>query len=389
MNTRAEKNKEVYNDIKKEEETYKEPIQSEENKFSKTSEIGFIPNDITELNRVIVDNEEPNEEMKEELQEASNSKVEESTKEKYIVKKNYFHYLFRPLTEGIHGIFTHAFMSFSSVIVVSLTMMMLGVFSICAVNINDFADKIENSITIHVKMLPETTPVSIQQIQTEIELWDNVLEVEFSGKDEELSAIIEYYGDKGELFEIYREDNPLRDSLIVKIDDKMHVDTISNKIKLIEGVEEVEYGGENILKAIQMFNAIRQYSYIAIAILAGLALFLIANTVRLTIFARKEEIAVMNVIGASDGFIRNPFLCEGVLIGGCGAILPMTGLYFGYSFVYKVLNGVLMSNMFPLRNPEPFSLYLSLAILLLSLTIGFLGSYIASSKYLKERKVKR
>ena len=117
-----------------------------------------------------------------------------------------------------------------------------------------------------------------------------------------------------------------------------------------------------------------------------LAIFLIANTIKLTIYARSNEIAIMRDVGATNGFIRAPFVVEGMIIGALGAIIPILFTVFGYIFLYDKLGGVLFSEMFKLTPPHPFVLQLSLILLGIGMVVGLIGSFMSVTKYLRWKR---
>ena len=137
---------------------------------------------------------------------------------------------------------------------------------------------------------------------------------------------------------------------------------------------------------VQALNSVRFGGAILVAGLSALAIFLIANTIKLTIYARSNEIAIMRDVGATNGFIRAPFVVEGMIIGALGAIIPILFTIFGYIFIYDKLGGVLFSEMYKMTPPHPFVLQLSLILLGIGMVVGLIGSFMSVTKYLRWKR---
>jgi len=195
---------------------------------------------------------------------------------------------------------------------------------------------------------------------------------------------VESYGEEGKIFEMYRgEKNPLRNAFIIEVVDGKQIETISNKIEVLPGIESVNYGGLNALKLIDILNSIKDSGLILVLVLGILAIFLITNTIKMSIHSRMSEIQIMRTIGATNGFIRAPFLVEGLLIGFFGAIIPIIISIVGYKYLFDSMNGVLLSSIFVLKPVFPFVYQLSYLLILLGVLVGLLGSFISVSRYLR------
>ena len=225
-------------------------------------------------------------------------------------------------------------------------------------------------------------------IQASIKNLEHVVSVEYSSKDQEFDELMETYEDESarEALETYREDNPLHDAFYVEVNDGDALKDTAEKIQAIEGIETVNYGGDSALMFVQALNSVRFGGAILVAGLSALAIFLIANTIKLTIYARSNEIAIMRDVGATNGFIRAPFVVEGMIIGALGAIIPILFTIFGYIFIYDKLGGVLFSEMFKMTPPHPFVLQLSLILLGIGMVVGLIGSFMSVTKYLRWKR---
>jgi cell division transport system permease protein len=292
--------------------------------------------------------------------------------------------IIRPFKEGFIGIIRHLAMSVSSIMAVMVTLFLVSLFLILTVNLQQITDSVQSKVQIHVQILNDVDLVGIGELKREILSISGVVAVEYSNKDDELNHFIESYGEEGKIFEMYRgEKNPLRNAFIIEVSEGNLIDQVSLKVKALEGIESVNYGGLNALKLIEILNSVTDSGLILVLVLGLLAIFLITNTIKMSIHSRMQEIQIMRTIGATNSFIRTPFLIEGILIGFIGSIIPIGLTIFGYKYIFETMNGVLLSDIFVLRPVFPFVFYLSYLLVLLGVSVGLLGSFISVSRYLR------
>lgn len=291
-------------------------------------------------------------------------------------------YILRPIKEAFHGLFRHFSMTFSSVIAVSVTLVLVSLFLMLTVNLQEITSTVEGKIQIHVQISNDVTEV--QTLQTKIEDIEGVDLVTYSSKDEELDKFIASYGKEGLIFEMYRgENNPLKNAFIVELSDSSKLESVGTSISATPGVEKANYGGTNTVKLVNMLTNIRDGGMALVLALGLLALILIINTIKITIQSRSREISIMRTIGATNNFIRAPFVFEGIFIGFIGSILPIGLSIYGYHYAYTALGGVLFTEIFPLRAVFPFVLQLSYLLVMLGITLGLFGSFISVTRYLR------
>ena len=292
--------------------------------------------------------------------------------------------IIRPFKEGFVGLIRHLAMSFSSIMAVMITLTIVSLFVMLTVNIQEITQSIEAKVQIHVQIKNEVGLPDIGELERSIRAMEGVVEVVYSDKDKELNQFIEAYGEEGKIFEMYRgEKNPLRNAFIIEVQDAKNIDAISKRVEGMDGIESVNYGGVNAIKLVDILNSIRDSGFILVGFLGFLALFLIANTIKMSIHSRMHEISIMRTIGATNGFIRAPFVIEGILIGFFGAIVPVLVSIFGYRYLYDAMGGILLSNLFILRPVFPFVYYLSYLLVLLGISVGLFGSYLSVTRYLR------
>ncbi len=292
--------------------------------------------------------------------------------------------IIRPIKEGFIGLIRHLAMSVSSIMAVIVTLLLVSLFLVLTVNLQQITDSVQAKVQIHVQIKNEVDLTGIADLKRNISELPGVVAVEYSDKDEELNHFIESYGEEGKIFEMYRgEKNPLRNAFIIEVSEGNVIDQVSTKIENMIGIESVNYGGLNALKLIEILNSVRDSGLILVLVLGLLAVFLITNTIKMSIHSRMSEIQIMRTIGATNGFIRSPFLVEGLLIGFIGSLIPIGISIFGYKYLYESLNGVLLTNIFELRPVFPFVFQLSYLLIMLGVSVGLVGSFISVSRYLR------
>ena len=207
----------------------------------------------------------------------------------------------------------------------------------------------------------------------------------FSSKEDELQELI---AENGEMFRYYEgEDrNPLYDVFRIELDDNRQIDAVSEALNQMDGIVEATYGGDEITVMVSVFEALRSGGAVFVVFLAILALLLIQNTIRMTIQARNIEIAIMRSVGASNWYIRGPFILEGMYIGVLGSIIPIVLISCGYYALYQAFDGVLLSSMFVMKPMWPFIFGVCLILLLGGILVGMAGSFLAVGKYLRWKR---
>lgn len=293
----------------------------------------------------------------------------------------------RHIREGFIGILRHGTMSISSATAVTITLLLVSLFLLLTLNIQQITKNVEESVQIHVKILDTATPEVIEATKTQIIALPGVRLVTFSDRNAELDRFITSFGADGKIFDMYRgANNPLRNAYLVDVQKSAVLDVLATKIQTLTGIEAVNYGGDNTLRLVSMMDAISKGGLILVTILSLLAIFLISNTIKITIHARSVEIHIMRTLGATNHFIRFPFLIEGILIGLFGSLLPILITIFGYQYLYTNLDGVLVSNMLILRPVFPMVYQVSGILAGLAVVVGLTGSFISVTRHLRWKR---
>ena len=285
------------------------------------------------------------------------------------------------ITESLNSIRRNGLMSLASLMTVALSLLILGVFIILVMNLNHMASVLESQVQVTVYLQDTLKEVEVREIGTRITKLPGVTRVNFIAKEEAMNRFKQRLGEQQGLLAELGEANPLPNSFEVKLDRPERVKPVALAIAQLKGVEAARYGQEVVEQLFNLTRMVRIFGVVLILFLGLAALFIIVNTIRLTVFARRREIGIMKYVGATDWFIRWPFIIEGVLLGflgACIAVLPLTQFY-------SMLTGQIYESLafLPLLPKYPFMGYVNIFLLCAGIGIGALGSVISVKKFLK------
>ncbi|TMW72398.1 permease-like cell division protein FtsX [Alteribacter natronophilus] len=289
----------------------------------------------------------------------------------------------RHLKEGAKNIGRNGWMTFASVSAVTIMLFVVGAFLLLIMNMNAFADSLEDDVELRVFIELTADEEQQDELETEIAGLSQVDTVEFVPREEGLENLIVSFGDQGQVLEALREENPLNDVFVVQAEDPQQTQVLADEIQTLENVDDVEYGADIVDQLFSVTNILR---YAGIAVIAGLmftAMFLIANTIKITIIARKREIQIMKLVGATNGFIRWPFFVEGLLLGLLGAVIPVSALSYGYVRLVDLVEGTPELGFLTMLPANPLTLQMAALLLGIGAFIGIWGSMMSVRKFLK------
>lgn len=272
-------------------------------------------------------------------------------------------------------------MSVAAISAVTVTLLLVGSFISILLNINKLATDVENDVSVRVYIDLAATKEQKTQLKTDLEKLTNVDSIEYSSRESELKKVVGSYGSEFQLFG--GDDNPLYDVYIVNTKSPKDTEDVAKKAEKLTYVAKVNYGGSDAKKLFSFVSTIRNVGSIIIIALLLTAVFLISNTIRITILSRSTEIEIMKLVGATNGFIRWPFLIEGAWIGLFGAIIPIAILSFVYNWAYNFSTAALRGTYFALLTPNPFLIQISALLLGIGVIIGAFGSLISMRRFLK------
>lgn len=290
--------------------------------------------------------------------------------------------------EGVVGLWRNRGMSVASISSVAAVLLVLGLFLILILNVNSIVASVESSVEIKVFLLEGLTTSDINSIGAKIEGISGVKEIIFESKEEALKKYKKQLGDKGELLEgLEGENNPFPNSYIVKVEEPGLIGVVAQEIGSLEGVEEVRYGKDIVDKLLKITNFIRAMGMALVLVLSFISVFIISNTIKLAVASRRKEISIMKYVGATDTFIRLPFIIEGFLFGILGAVLSSGILALVYNYFINLMNrnfGSLYVLISGSLTPFHHTMYqVSLLLLVAGGLIGIAGSRISLRKFLK------
>ncbi|WP_033827834.1 permease-like cell division protein FtsX [Bacillus andreraoultii] len=289
----------------------------------------------------------------------------------------------RHMRESLKSIVRNGWMTFASVGAVTVTLLLVGVFYVLLMNLNEVATSIEKDVTI--KVLIETTATKDEQatLEKELKSMPDIQSVVFSSKDNELNSLADSFGEQREILKLYEQENPLNDAFLVKATDPQATSQVAKKIEKIKNVYQVNYGQNDVEKLFKIISISRNVGLVLIIGLLFTAIFLISNTIKITIVARRKEIEIMRLVGATNGFIRWPFFLEGMWLGVVGSIIPIAVIAFLYKSIFDYLAPKLEGNFIQILDYTPFVYQVSGILLLMGCLIGIWGSLMSVRKFLK------
>lgn len=281
--------------------------------------------------------------------------------------------------EGFKNVWSNRIMSIASVCVLVSCLILTGAAELLSLNVEKVVDSVGQSNETTVYLKDSVSELEAVYIGKDIEKIDNVSSVRFYSKDDAFETYREELGD--ELFErISEESNPLPDSYIVAMDDlSLYEDTIK-KIQAVDGVDTISNRSEIAKKLTDISNLVNMICFWVVIALIIISLFIIANTIRATMYSRRFEISIMKSVGATNGFVRLPFLVEGMIIGLISSIVATGCISFLYNAGMNAIEQFIPFTSIPLSDVIVF---VAVAYLIAGVLIGFFGSFISIRKYLK------
>lgn len=293
-----------------------------------------------------------------------------------------FRIIGRSIRDAFKSVFRNFSLSMASILCATITLMVVSIAMVIAGNVNKVTDSLESELSIVVYVEKDATTDDINYLKSSIESINGIENVTYKSKSEWKLEISEYSSDIGVVFDAYDE-NPLLDSFIVNVNDVNDLEDITKEIRSLEKVESANYGEDTVDTIISVFDVVKNVTIVVVIALIFVTAFLISNTIKLAIYARRNEIEIMRLVGASNTAIKLPFVFEGFIIGLLGSLIPIIVTIYGYIIAYNKLNGHILTDLIKLIAPYNFVFYISLVIAGLGAIIGMFGSLGAVRKYLK------
>lgn len=285
------------------------------------------------------------------------------------------------IREVIHSLRRNNWMSVASIGTVAVSLFIFGMFLMLVMNMNKMVDAMESQVQIMVYLEDDFSRDDARELEVDLKKMQGVEKVTFVPKEEAMEKFKERLGDQKTLLDALDETNPLPDSFEVMVLQPEMVKTAAENIEKFEGVDSAKYGQDVMEHLFDITRLIRIFGFALMMVLALATLFIISNTIRLTVFARRKEIAIMKYVGATDWFIRWPFVLEGIVMGFLGSLIASVVLRFTYSGITAKIYDTLA--FFPLIPEEPFLNYVTMIVVIGGMIMGAIGSTVSIKRFLK------
>ena len=285
------------------------------------------------------------------------------------------------IKETYKSIRRNGFMSFASISTVAVSLLVLGMFLMIFLNTNNLAQYLENQVQISVYMQDSATDKELASVKDKLTKMPGVVKVTQVSKQEALERFRKRLGDQDQLLNSLGKENPFPNSFEVQVDNPERIKVLTPQIGQLNKVETAKFGQEVVEHLFQLTKILRFGGILLVVFLAMATLFIISNTIRLTVFARRKEVIIMKYVGATDWFIRWPFILEGMSLGFFGAVVAFILINSIYSGLLTRIHATLA--FLPLLPTSPLLFYVDLFLLAAGTGIGALGSYISLRKFLR------
>lgn len=288
------------------------------------------------------------------------------------------------MKEGFRSLKRNKTMSAASITSIVAALLVIGIFYLIMMNIDYAATKLESQIEMRAYLADGLSNNIIKSISDEVNAISGVKAVKFVSKAEALTQLQKDWGDNAYLLEGLDGENPLPDTLVVTLDDPNKASNVALTVSSISNIEKVMYGKDELAKLLKATYIIRMSSLVIILILLFISVFIIANTIKLTVYARRREIGIMKFVGATDWFVRGPFIIEGIILGILGGLIATvllgSGYYYCAGLIKQQMIGFMAISLMPFGE-----IIISLAglLALVGIVIGAAGSLISVRRFIK------
>ncbi len=288
----------------------------------------------------------------------------------------------RSIRDSFKSIFRNFSLSMASIICTTITLILVAIALFLSYNVRQITTTLEHELTVVAYFKRDVTEEQKIRIENDLKTMDNVDEYRIKTKEEWKAEM----GKEQEILETtldYLQDNPLLDSLIVKVKDVNHLKNVAEKLRTYDFIENAEYGEGMVENIIGIFDVISVGTIAIVIALVVVTAFLISNTIKLTIFSRKTQIEIKRLVGASNVAIKLPFVFEGFFLGIFGSIVPILLSIYGYTILYNTTGGYLSTKIITLVEPFPFVFIVSGFLVIVGSVVGMIGSWLSVRKHLK------
>lgn len=294
----------------------------------------------------------------------------------------YVRILIRNFRDGIRSVFRNFSLSIASITCITITLVLVAIAMVISANVDHFTKRLEETLTIVVYLKEDVTEEQKNTIEEQIKQLKNYESLIYKSKDEWKQEMIDSSEELGATLS-YLDTNPLLDSITVKVMDIKSLSYVASAIREMDGVKSAKYGEDSVDKMVFIFDVVEKAMIVIVCALILVTAFLISNTIKLTIFSRRNEIEIKRLVGTSNFAIRQPFIIEGFILGIIGSIIPIIITVYGYILIYDHFDGYLFSHIVELIEPMNLIWFVSIILMVVGGLVGMFGSSRAVRKYLK------
>lgn len=290
--------------------------------------------------------------------------------------------LTRGIRDALKSVIRNFSLSIAAITCSSITLILVAVAMIVSYNVENITKGLERELTIVVYLKSDSTESDNKEFESVLNKMSNVSNYKYKSK-EEWKLEMKNSSDTFKTALDFLDENPLLNTYTITVKNAEGLKETTEEIRKLDYISSADYGeqmAENLVKA---FDIIERIALVLVLSLVLVTAFLIGNTIKLTIFSRKNEIEIMRLVGASNISIKIPFIFEGLFLGILGSIIPVLISIYGYVLLYDHFNGYLFTQILTLAKPFNFILYIAGILIVLGGIIGMLGSFKAVRKYLK------
>ena len=284
---------------------------------------------------------------------------------------------------ALDDIFKNRFLNLVTIITISLSILIASAFILFFINTSEIINSWKKGLRIMAYLKPGLDNNGLNKLKQSILALDNVDSTNFIPKQEALVRLKEQMKHQSSLFKNLTR-NPLPDSIEIRMtaatESWQKIDTLAAQIETLPQIEEVEYGQRWVGRFAQIISLFRLAGYGMGTLFFMATIFIVANTIRLVIYSRREEVEIMRLVGATDNFIKVPFYFEGIIQGALGAAIGLAMLYIAFMFVSSNVDKGFFPGLFHFHFLSPTIL---LSILVVSMVVGWLGCFVSLKQYLK------
>lgn len=290
--------------------------------------------------------------------------------------------LIRNFRDALRSVLRNFSLSIASITCITITLVLVALSIVISANIDHFTKNLEDTLTVVVYLNEDVTEEEKDKVIEGIKSLDNYDSYIYKSKDEWKEEMASTSSELGTTLS-YLDTNPLLNSIVVKVKDIKSLSYVASSIRNMDGVKSAKYGEDTVDKMILMFDVVSKVTIVIVLALILVTAFLISNTIKLTIFSRKNEIEIMRLVGTSNFAIKQPFIIEGFILGVIGAIIPIIITVYGYILFYEHFDGYLFSHVIELIKPSNLVWFVSIILVVVGGVVGMFGSNRAVRKYLK------